>query len=146
MARIYDRELSEVTRLLDGRKLGEKYVKFQRHVKAKLKELAEKPEIIGRVYDIKSREDLSPHEPLKSKKKIALKLRKWRKLNPSARILDIHDIAGVTIVCPYPSDVECIKNAIDKFLEPLKNEIIISESKLMGLIPLRRVSFLNYYI
>lgn len=111
MPRIYHAELAEVNGYLDSHDKAKRYQEYQEAILNKLREFAEQPELSNRIHDVISRAS-SPHEPLKSRKKIALKLRKWRKTNPKAKVSDVHDIAGLTISCPYPSDVEIVQKYI----------------------------------
>jgi ppGpp synthetase/RelA/SpoT-type nucleotidyltranferase len=85
--------------------------------------------LAGRICEVKSRAHATPLEPIKSKKKIALKLRKWRKSNSRAKIADIHDIAGTTVVCPYPSDVDFIKQFLIRMADSHKKEFVFSDFK-----------------
>jgi ppGpp synthetase/RelA/SpoT-type nucleotidyltranferase len=128
MARIYDKELAEVNTYMDANGRSAKYLEFQAAVLAKLRELTAQPELKGRVYEIVSRAS-SEHEPIKSRKKIALKLRKWRKDNRAAKPSDIHDIAGLTISCPYPSDVGAAKDYIQTNKEKFRGHFSIEDCR-----------------
>ncbi len=124
MGRIYDKELSEVNTFLDQRSRAQLYYEFQEFIRRKLGEFSAQMELAGRIHEVTSRATSSP-EPLKSRKKIALKLRKWRKTNPRTAVSAIHDIAGVTVDCPYPSDVKLVVDFIRNNTDRFKNEFAI---------------------
>lgn len=124
MGRIYDQELAEVNAFLDQKSRAKQYYEFQEFIRSKLCEFSAQMELAGRVHEVTSRATSSP-EQLKSRKKIALKLRKWRKDKPKTAVSDIHDIAGVTVDCPYPSDVKLVVDFINNNKDRFKNEFTI---------------------
>ena len=116
MARIYDAELKEVHTFLDRNDRAQDYLDFQAAVVAKLRELSELPDIFGHVNEVYSR------GAIKSRKKIAIKLHKWRRdpMGASAKIGDIHDIAAATVTCFYPSDVFLFVGYLNSHTESFK--------------------------
>jgi ppGpp synthetase/RelA/SpoT-type nucleotidyltranferase len=123
MARIYDAELREVHEFMDKNERARDYADFQSAAVSKLKELSSLPELFGRVSDVYSRDSL------KSRKKIAIKLFKWRRdwakageaRTPRPRIGDIHDIAALTVTCFYPSDVLAFSESLKSSQESFRN-------------------------
>lgn len=108
---IFQKELEETKNFLDGDSNNRQvYVEFQEMVVASIRSLEKSPSLFGSFVSVYSRADVSRHSPLKSNEKIALKLYTWRKDNPKTRVQEIHDIAGVTVCCAYPSDISKLLN------------------------------------
>lgn len=109
MKRVYADQLAQVQSYLgvsDRRKLFEE---FQKTVVLEIRRSTENPKFSAMLSEVFCRADKDPRNPIKSDKKIAIKLYKWEKSSPPdkrPRPQDIHDIAGVTIVCNYPSDTD----------------------------------------
>ena len=116
MQRVYVKELKDVKQFLDRGNRRQKLTKFQSDVKTELKRSFQDPNIIGLVKDVFSRAEADSDHPIKSEKKIAIKLYKWNKGKKRnlKKPKDVHDIAGITIVSYYPSDAE-------KLVETLSN-------------------------
>lgn len=124
MDRIYAKELGEVEEYLKRWNRRKKLLSLQSTAKEELIKACENPAVHALVVDIKSRADGDVDNPLKADRKIAVKLYKWRKGQSIKKTKkkekwptpsDIHDIAGLTVLCSYPSDT-------DEFTRFLKNE------------------------
>ncbi|HEY1930521.1 MAG TPA: RelA/SpoT domain-containing protein [Acetobacteraceae bacterium] len=64
------------------------------------------------IYSIYSRREKQRGDPFKKDEKIAKKLYEWRDKTPDARLQDIHDIIGITIVVNFPSDRDRVADYI----------------------------------
>lgn len=111
----FSKEQETVENFLNTGDKPQKYKELQQHVKDFLIKERYNHSISGCMHDVFTRADKNPSAPIKSTKKIALKLYKWRN-NPSTEAhlkpSDIHDIAGITAVCYYPSDVRRVQQFI----------------------------------
>jgi ppGpp synthetase/RelA/SpoT-type nucleotidyltranferase len=117
MHRRYWRELEEVKKYLDGGHRKTLYIEFQKQVKQTLAGLSVLSPVALSIANVYSREDKQKYPPLKADEKIALKLYKWRKRakqGQSPKVSDIHDITGVSIICPYPSDTDLVSDFLIK--------------------------------
>jgi ppGpp synthetase/RelA/SpoT-type nucleotidyltranferase len=117
MHRRYWKELEEVDKYLDRSKRRPTYKEFQRQIKQTLLGLTALSAIAPSISDVYTREDRNKDEPLKTNKKIALKLYKWRHSDTSPRsttVSDVHDIIGLSVLCPYPSDTDIVKQYLVK--------------------------------
>ncbi|MBJ3776385.1 RelA/SpoT domain-containing protein [Acuticoccus mangrovi] len=113
MKRVYAKELEKVELYLSRSSRRELYTEFQSTVTSELQRAFETPRLHDLVIEVFSRAEKDPRNPIKTDRKIALKLYKWNKsstVNPPATPEQVHDIAGVTIVCNYPSDTDEICN------------------------------------
>lgn len=126
MDRIYAKELNEVEEYLKRWNRRKKLLALQNTARDELVKACENPAIHSLVVDIKTRADSDPENPLKTDRKIAVKLYKWRRTHTKKKSKkkekqpmpsDIHDIAGLTVVCSYPSDT-------DEFAIFLKNSLV----------------------
>jgi ppGpp synthetase/RelA/SpoT-type nucleotidyltranferase len=114
--RVYSDQINRVGKYLDRSNKRSSFKDFQHEVKSHLIRAFERPKQISMVNEVFCRADKDPDNPIKSDKKIAIKLYKWEKSSSAKkppRPSDVHDIAGVTVVCYYPSDTD----EIAKFLE-----------------------------
>lgn len=118
MQRVYADELKEVLDYLSKNNRRKYLEELQERAKSELLRAFETPSIHPLVVDVKTRGDNDPDHKIKSDRKIAIKLYKWRRSAelrgerlPTAS--DIHDIGGITVVCSYPSDTDELK----RFLE-----------------------------
>lgn len=117
MDRIYAKELNEVEEYLKRWNRRKKLLALQATAKEELIKACEDPTVHALVVDVKTRADSDADNPLKADRKIAVKLYKWRqgylakkkKGKPPAPS-DIHDVAGLTVLCSYPSDTDEFKN------------------------------------
>ena len=66
-----------------------------------------------RVYRIYSRSDKQRGEIFKDPWKIQYKINKERVKNARYKVSDLGDIVGMTIVVPYPSDIDFVRSLID---------------------------------
>lgn len=123
--RFYQSELNEVLQYLNSDR-REKYTRFQAKIVKDIESLRDNSDLRPSIYNVISR-DSGSGQSLKADKKIALKLNKWRRQpregQRPARVADIHDIIGVTVICPYPSD-------IDKLVDYLRGENSIASFKI----------------
>lgn len=113
----YSEELKAVEVYLGRDERRSKLIDFQERVKGFFRDNKENGSIHGCVQNVFSRADVDPNNPIKSAKKIAIKLHKWRQQPGSKKTLsprDIHDICGVTVVCFYPSDLDRLLEFIEK--------------------------------
>jgi ppGpp synthetase/RelA/SpoT-type nucleotidyltranferase len=72
---------------------------------------------LGRIYRIYSRSDKQSGEIFKDAWKIMYKVNKERSKNPDFRIHEVGDIIGLTVVVPYPSDIDFVRHCIDEAIE-----------------------------
>ncbi|MEM1222287.1 MAG: RelA/SpoT domain-containing protein [Verrucomicrobiota bacterium] len=123
MERYYQAELEEVRKFLETNKRSKeryaRYKTFQKKVVVDLKAVQRNPVLRGAIVSVNSREDFDPQNPLKTIEKIAIKLHKWRNKereseDEEVQVKDIHDIIGVTVCCPYPSDVRRLVDYLEK--------------------------------
>lgn len=116
MQRVYAEQLVEVKRFLRNANRRNLFIEFQDIVKREILRNLDAPQHFSLVSEIFSRKDRSPDAPIKTERKIALKLYKWSRdrKRKQARPADVHDIAGVTVVCNYPSDTNIIAQILDK--------------------------------
>ncbi|MEM7242867.1 MAG: RelA/SpoT domain-containing protein [Pseudomonadota bacterium] len=119
MKRVYSDQLADVQKYLGYSNRRSNFAEFQKIVKTEILRNLETPSHFSLVSEIFSREEKNPSVPIKSDQKIALKLYKWSKgksKKERPKPSDIHDIAGVTVVCNYPSDTDEVAELLkDKF-------------------------------
>ena len=116
MKRVYSEQLGEVQRFLGNSNRRNLFLEFQDVVKREVLRNLETPNHYSLVSEVFSRSDKSPEAPIKTDQKIALKLYKWsrgveKKERPKPA--DIHDVAGVTVVCNYPSDTDAVAELLN---------------------------------
>ncbi|MCH2456568.1 MAG: RelA/SpoT domain-containing protein [Henriciella sp.] len=122
----YSEEQRRVNDFLERGGKRQKYRRLQESVKNFFSENVEHAQIYGSISNVFSRADADSEYPIKSNKKIAMKLHKWRQSGKSVSPAEIHDICGVTVVCFYPSDLEKVVH----FIESRKEQEFFSfESK-----------------
>ncbi len=92
------------------------YVKFLDDVLGDLYRFKDRSSLSGAIYRIYSRADKQLNgRKLKTEEGIAKTIRRWRaEGNPNARIHELHDIIGVTIVTYFDSEVPRIVEALKK--------------------------------
>ena len=103
---IWDSLLPDVQGFLRIHRPG--YSKFLEELKAAVNRVRHRPECSHLIYATYSREDKQRGEAFKEDWKIAKKLYEWRQSRPDARIQEIHDIIGMTIVVNFPSDRDAL--------------------------------------
>lgn len=109
MNRVYSGELLRVSKYMDQGGKRKKYKDLQNSVKLFFQQARYRQELSGCVQSVFSRADSDENQPIKSDKKIAIKLHKWRNDPRDTKIYqpgDIHDIAAASVICYYPSDLE----------------------------------------
>lgn len=117
MDRVYSKELANVEDYLKSSDRKNKLIELQKKVTNEIKTALEKPELVKSFDRVFSREDVDAKNKIKTARKVALKLHSWNrgKTDDLAKPQDVHDIAGVTIVCTYPSET-------DKIVDYLSNK------------------------
>ncbi|EEW59623.1 RelA/SpoT domain protein [Ruegeria sp. TrichCH4B] len=116
MKRVYADQLVQVQSYLGVSNRRSLFEELQKAVVVEIRRATENPKFSAMLSDVFCRADKDPKNPIKSDKKIAIKLYKWSRSAPESskpKPQDVHDIAGVTIVCNYPSDTD----EVSRFLE-----------------------------
>jgi len=91
------------------------YEKFLRDVLQDLYRFKDRSSLANSIYRIYSRADKQLNARiLKSEEGVANTLRKWSSTNSKARVSDLHDIIGVTIVTYFDSEVSAVVEALRK--------------------------------
>ncbi|MCU0827856.1 MAG: RelA/SpoT domain-containing protein [Tabrizicola sp.] len=117
MRRVYADQLQQVQVYLSNSNRRSLFDELQKSIVLELRRTTENPKLAQLISEVFCRADKDPKHPIKSDKKIAIKLYKWSKSAGSSerpKPQDVHDIAGVTVVCNYPSDTDEIARFIEK--------------------------------
>lgn len=108
MRRIYEIELDAVQKYLNARDRRSKFRRLQEELRRFFLSLRYNSSLESQIVSVFTRADSDPDQPIKTDRKIAIKLHKWRNDPRDTKQYtpgDIHDIAGITVVCAFPSDL-----------------------------------------
>lgn len=106
---VYAGELKRVQQYLDQGGRRKKFEELQERVQAFFEQARYRQELSGCIQSVFTRAKAASNLPIKSDKKIAIKLYKWRNDPRDGKVYhpsDIHDIAAASVICYYPSDLQ----------------------------------------
>jgi ppGpp synthetase/RelA/SpoT-type nucleotidyltranferase len=105
--------------------MRQKYERVLEQLQKDVRTLSKEPSVNGPIYRIYTRADKQSGNIFKDVWKIVDKVNAARQMNPGFQIWQLHDIIGATVVVTYPSDIQVVREYIDK---AIKANIFISHA------------------